>query len=70
MKVQLAKENPGERTKPLCEGVSHLDEPCNSSAASFCEKCERWFCASHAHDGEWHLCALKPGDLDDIGGEG
>jgi hypothetical protein len=67
MKAQPAKENPSEGTKPLCEGVSHLDEPCNSSATLFCEKCERWFCASHAHDEFWHSCALEPGD---VGGEG
>lgn len=70
MKAQPAKQNPGEKIKPLCEGVSHLDEPCNSHATLFCEKCERWFCASHAHDEFWHSCALQPGDLDDIGGEG
>jgi hypothetical protein len=67
MKAQPAKENPSERTKPLCEGVSHLDEPCNSSATLFCKQCERWFCASHAHDEFWHSCALEPGDE---GGEG
>jgi hypothetical protein len=53
--------------KPSCEAVSRLDEPCNVSAAVFCEKCERWFCDAHAQDDHWHACALEPGDE---GGEG
>ena len=67
MKAQQARENPAGEMKPSCEGVSRLDEPCNVSAAVFCEKCERWFCDAHAQDDHWHACALEPGDE---GGEG
>jgi hypothetical protein len=67
MKAKRARENPNEKAKPSCEAVSRLDEPCNQSAAVFCEKCERWFCAEHMEDDQWHACHLEPGDE---GGEG
>jgi len=67
MKAQAARENPNEETKPSCEAVSRLDEPCNQSAAIFCDRCERWFCAAHAQDDLWHACHLEPGEE---GGEG
>ncbi len=67
MKAQPARENSGNEAKPSCEAVSHLDEPCNESASVFCDKCERWFCAAHAHDDLWHTCQLEPGEE---GGEG
>jgi hypothetical protein len=62
MKAQAARENLGEQAKPSCEAVSLLDEPCNHPAEEFCERCQRWFCASHAHDDEWHPCGLEPGE--------
>jgi hypothetical protein len=67
MKAQAARENPNEEAKPSCEAVSRLDEPCNQSAAIFCDKCERWFCAAHMQDDQWHACHLEPGEE---GGEG
>jgi hypothetical protein len=45
-----------------CQAVSPMDEPCNSSATFHCGICGRWFCAVHAHDEAWHICALEPGD--------
>jgi len=70
MKAQQAREFPGQGIQPQCAGVSRLDEPCSSSATVFCDRCERWFCAEHAQDDEWHACAHEHGELDDIGGEG
>jgi hypothetical protein len=45
-----------------------LDEPCNEAATFFCDNCERWFCAAHAEDEEWHTCGIEPGE--EGGGEG
>jgi hypothetical protein len=67
MKPQPARENPDQQPKPSCEAISHLDEPCNESAVVLCDKCDRWFCAAHAQDDQWHPCMLPPGDE---GGEG
>ena len=68
MKAQPAREESrAEQVPTTCEGVSRLDEPCNKAAAVFCDRCERWFCAAHAEDDEWHSCGLEPGDE---GGEG
>jgi hypothetical protein len=67
MKAKPARENPNEEAKPSCEAVSRMDEPCNQSAVIFCDKCERWFCAAHLQDDQWHACQLEPGDE---GGEG
>jgi hypothetical protein len=67
MRAQTAREAPGAETKPACQAVSRLDEPCSETASVFCERCERWFCAAHAQDDEWHGCSLEPGDE---GGEG
>jgi len=67
MRAQQARENPAGEPKPSCDAVSRLDEPCNVSAAVFCDKCERWFCSAHAQDDQWHACILDPGD---VGGEG
>jgi hypothetical protein len=67
MKAKLARETANQEVKPSCEGVSPLDEPCNQSAEIFCETCERWFCASHAEDEQWHACTVELGDE---GGEG
>jgi len=67
MKAQQAKENPAAEPKPLCQGVSRMDEPCNSPATVFCETCERWLCEAHADDDQWHPCVFEPGDE---GGEG
>jgi hypothetical protein len=67
MKAQEAREHSGGEVTPSCGAISHLDEPCNFSAAVFCDKCERWFCAAHAHDDQWHPCELPPGEE---GGEG
>jgi hypothetical protein len=67
MKAKRAPENPNLEAQPACEGVSRLDEPCNQSAAIFCERCKRWFCAAHAEDDEWHACVVELGDE---GGEG
>jgi hypothetical protein len=62
MKAKPARENPNQETKPSCEAISHLDEPCNESAEIFCDTCGRWFCASHAEDDQWHPCRLEPGE--------
>ena len=62
MKAQPARQNLGEAVRTSCEAISALDEPCNDSASVFCDKCDRWFCASHAHDDLWHSCHLEPGD--------
>jgi len=67
MKAQPAPEPARAKTQPSCEAVSRLDEPCNQKASVFCDRCERWFCAAHALDDEWHPCGLDPGDE---GGEG
>jgi hypothetical protein len=67
MKAKPARENSNPTAKPSCEGVSRLDEPCNQSAAIFCENCDRWFCAPHMQDDQWHACQLEPADE---GGEG
>jgi hypothetical protein len=67
MKAQPARQNPNDEPRPACDGISRFDEPCNESAAMFCDKCERWFCAAHAQDELWHPCMLEPSDE---GGEG
>lgn len=67
MKAKPARERKGEKPQPVCEGVSPLDEPCNLPATVQCERCERWFCAGHAEDDEWHPCVLAEGEE---GGEG
>jgi hypothetical protein len=67
MRAQQAREKPSVEPKPLCEGISRGDEPCNSTATVLCEKCGRWFCAAHAQDDAWHGCVLQPGEE---GGEG
>ena len=67
MQAKAARENPNEEAKPSCDGVSRLDEPCNETAAIFCDRCERWFCAAHAQDDQWHACHVEPGEE---GGEG
>jgi hypothetical protein len=67
MKAKPARENPNQEEKPSCEAVSHLDEPCNESAAIFCDMCGRRFCAAHFEDDRWHPCRLAPGEE---GGEG
>lgn len=67
MQPQPAREKSSEASAPACQALSHFDEPCNAPAMTRCEKCERWFCAAHAEDVEWHSCALDEGD---IGGEG
>ena len=67
MKAKRARENPDVEAKPSCDAVSPLDEPCNQSAEIFCDTCERWFCAAHAEDDQWHACVVELGDE---GGEG
>jgi hypothetical protein len=67
MKAKRARENPNAEAKPACEGVSRLDEPCNASAEILCDQCDRWFCATHVDDDQWHPCVFGPGDE---GGEG
>jgi hypothetical protein len=67
MQPQPAREENAEGMAPRCQAMSHLDEPCNAKGIMRCEKCERWFCAGHAGDDEWHACVLEEGD---IGGEG
>jgi hypothetical protein len=53
-----------ERT---CQAVSPMDDPCNTLASFYCERCGQWFCDIHADDESWHACVLAPGDE---GGEG
>jgi len=68
MQPQPAREPLHERKEQqACEGVSFLDEPCNEAASVFCDRCERWFCAAHAEDEEWHTCGVEAGEE---GGEG
>jgi hypothetical protein len=67
MKAQPAPGPLHPNAKASCEAVSHLDEPCNQPATLFCERCERWFCAAHGQDDQWHPCQLDPGEE---GGEG
>ena len=50
-----------------CEAISPTAEPCDSAATSHCGICGRWFCAVHAEDEAWHICAVEPGEE---GGEG
>ena len=45
-----------------CQGVSPMDEPCDSGATFHCGICGRWFCAVHAEDENWHTCVLEPGE--------
>jgi hypothetical protein len=44
-----------------------MDEPCDETATVFCDNCERWFCAAHFENDEWHICGFELGDE---GGEG
>jgi len=68
MKPQPAREPlREEQPQSACEAVSSLDEPCNEAASVFCDRCERWFCAAHFEDDEWHTCGVEPGEE---GGEG
>jgi hypothetical protein len=67
MQLQPAREKSKEVVAPTCQALSHLDEPCNAPAITRCDKCNQWFCATHAADEQWHACALEEGD---IGGEG
>ena len=68
MKPQPAREPVRkEQVQTVCEGVSILDEPCNDAASVFCDRCERWFCAAHIQDEEWHTCGIE---LQEEGGEG
>lgn len=68
MKPQPAREPLQKKeTQAACEAVSSLDEPCNEAASAFCDRCERWFCAAHFEDDEWHPCGVEPGEE---GGEG
>ena len=62
MKPKPAREYPNPETKPQCEAISQLDEPCNKTAEILCDKCQRWFCAAHLQDDLWHACELEPGD--------
>jgi hypothetical protein len=50
-----------------CDAISPTAEPCDSAATSHCGICGRWFCAVHAEDETWHICAVEPGEE---GGEG
>jgi hypothetical protein len=45
-----------------CQGVSPMDDPCDSHATFHCGICGRWFCAVHAEDESWHTCVLEPGE--------
>ena len=67
MKAKPAREHQDVKTQLGCEAVSHLDEPCNQPASLFCDQCDRWFCAAHVQDDQWHACQLAPGEE---GGEG
>jgi len=67
MEAQPAPAHTGATPQSSCQAISHLDEPCNQAASIFCDRCERWFCAAHAQDDEWHPCGLEPGEE---GGEG
>lgn len=68
MKPQPAREPAREeQVQTVCEAVSLMDEPCSEAASVFCERCERWFCATHAEDEEWHTCGVEA--LEE-GGEG
>ncbi|GAC1637279.1 MAG: hypothetical protein NVS9B14_17100 [Candidatus Acidiferrum sp.] len=68
MKPQPARE-PFQKEKPqtACQAVSSMDEPCDEAASVFCDRCERWFCAAHFEDEDWHTCGVEPGEE---GGEG
>jgi hypothetical protein len=45
----------------LCQGESPNNELCTNPATVHCATCDKWFCDSHAEDGEWHPCMLGPG---------
>lgn len=65
MKGQELRGADSERS---CEAVSPNDETCDYVPATVhCPTCGKWFCEAHAEDGQWHPCALEPGDE---GGEG
>jgi hypothetical protein len=66
MKAKPAGDS-SPKAQPNCDAVSRLDQPCNQSAITFCENCDRWFCAVHMRDDLWHACEVEPGDE---GGEG
>jgi hypothetical protein len=44
------------------EAISPVAETCGCSATFHCGICGRWFCAVHAEDETWHICAVEPGD--------
>jgi hypothetical protein len=68
MKPQPAREPLREgQTQTVCQAVSPMDEPCDETATLFCDMCERWFCAAHFEDDEWHVCGIELGEE---GGEG
>jgi hypothetical protein len=48
--------------KWTCQGVSLMDEPCDSAAIFLCGICRRRFRAVHAEDEAWHTCVREPGD--------
>lgn len=65
--LQEVKQTESRGLERTCQAVSPMDDPCDSLATYYCEKCGQWFCAVHAEDEAWHACVLAPGDE---GGEG
>jgi hypothetical protein len=55
-------EHEREDVERLCQGLSRNNERCDYPATVHCAKCGRWFCDTHAEDGEWHPCMLPPRD--------
>ncbi len=51
----------------VCQALSAIGEPCDTSATCHCGICGKWFCVVHAEDEAWHRCALEQGEE---GGEG
>jgi hypothetical protein len=60
--LQQVNQTKARNLEWSCQGVSPMDDPCDSVATFHCRICGRWFCAVHAEDEAWHTCVLEPGD--------
>jgi len=60
--LEPARQTESRRLERTCQAVSPMDDPCNTLASFYCEKCGQWFCEIHRDDESWHACVLAPGD--------
>lgn len=57
--ASTAIEEPAELSdaERLC--VSAYGERCTYESTVHCPKCRKWFCDTHAEDGNWHCCVRR-----------